>query len=83
MTDKPSFITQLTNFAKAATQHISAGLPKTDDAEKERRASICDSCEELDREQYRCNVCGCWLRFKISWRDQECPKGKWDVTDTK
>lgn len=77
MSEKPSFVEMLKNFAKAATKHITSGLPQTSDEEKERRASICDSCDELDREQYRCNVCGCWLKYKISWRDQECPLGKW------
>jgi len=76
---KPSFIKQLVTFAKAATDHLVAGAPQTNDDEKERRADICDSCNELDREQYRCNVCGCYLKYKISWADQTCPKGKWNI----
>lgn len=79
MTEKPSFITILTTFAKAATDHIKAGLPQTSDEEKERRAAICESCNELDKEQYRCNICGCYLKYKISWADQKCPKNKWDL----
>ncbi|HEY9705572.1 MAG TPA: hypothetical protein V6C58_24250 [Allocoleopsis sp.] len=81
MSEKPSFITMLTNFAKAATDHIKAGLPKTSDEEKKQRAAICDTCEELDREQYRCNKCGCFLSFKASWRDQDCPLNKWPKLD--
>lgn len=81
MSDKPSFITMLTNFAKAATGHIKAGLPQTSDEEKERRASICESCDQLNKEEYRCNVCGCMLHYKISWATQECPLGKWGKID--
>jgi rubrerythrin len=79
MNDKPSFITMLTNFAKAATGHIKAGLPQTSDEEKERRAAICESCDQLNKEEYRCNVCGCFLKYKISWADQTCPRDKWEL----
>lgn len=81
MSEKPSFVTMLKNFAKAATEHITSGLPQTSDGEKERRASICESCDDLDKEQYRCNVCGCYLVLKTAWISQQCPLGKWPKLD--
>lgn len=74
---KPSFIEQLVSFSKAATEHIKSGMAHATDMEKEKRASICDTCPLLDRENYKCTECGCYLKFKISWETSSCPKGKW------
>lgn len=74
---KPSFISQLVSFSKAATDHIKSGLSHADENERERRAAICSECPLLDSENYKCNECGCYLKFKISWETSTCPKGKW------
>jgi hypothetical protein len=74
---KPNFVTQLVNFSKAVTEQVKAGCPAASDELQEERASICDGCELLDRESYRCNSCGCFLKFKIAWETSKCPEGKW------
>jgi len=72
-----SFIQQLISFSKAATDHIKSGLKHADDDIKEKRAAICDSCPLIDKENYKCNSCGCYLKYKISWETSSCPEGKW------
>jgi len=44
----------------------------------EQRIKICEQCEQLDKEHYRCKECGCFMRFKTEWPFSKCPLGKWD-----
>lgn len=75
--DKPSFLNQILTLTKSTISHISAGMPKTTSEELERRLSICATCPLLDKDQFRCNSCGCFLKYKAGWADQNCPEGKW------
>jgi hypothetical protein len=47
--------------------------------EKERRMSICNNCDEnvevLTLRQ--CNLCGCFLKLKTSFKNSVCPIDKW------
>jgi hypothetical protein len=74
---EPGLIKKAGNFIKAVSEHVGSGLEEASDEIKEKRASICDTCPLLDRENYRCNKCGCYLKFKISWKTSSCPEGKW------
>lgn len=75
--DKPSIFTQLYNFGKATITHVAAGLPAVNDEELAKRVEICSTCPNLDTEQFRCNVCGCFLKYKTAWAKEKCPEGKW------
>ena len=48
-----------------------------DDEEKQERHKICQSCEFLKKEEYRCGICNCVLALKIPLKTSVCPKGKW------
>jgi ribosomal protein L32 len=45
---------------------------------KTSRLNICEGCSMLDRSNYTCMECGCYLKSKASWVDAKCPLGKWN-----
>ena len=47
------------------------------DADKEKRLSICKSCEFYDAGQERCSRCGCYLKVKTYLKAEKCPVGRW------
>lgn len=49
-----------------------------DEEEKERRLSICDTCEH--KKGNKCNLCGCFLNYKTKLTNSECPLGKWSTS---
>lgn len=77
----PSLIEKAKNFAKAAMDHVKAGMPIASDEEIEKRFSICQTCEFLKNNA--CTKCGCPVNrekkfiSKLAWADQKCPIGKW------
>lgn len=74
----PSIFTQLFTLSKALTTQIIAGCPAASDEEVKNRSEACSICPSLNKEEYRCNECGCYLKYKIAWATQECPLGKWE-----
>lgn len=49
-----------------------------DKEEKERRMSVCDTCEH--KKGKKCNLCGCFLHYKTKLTNSECPLGKWSTS---
>ena len=45
------------------------------------RLSKCASCENLNKKQWRCKICGCYLSKKAKWTTEHCPQGKWQYDD--
>ena len=43
------------------------------------RLEVCCSCEYLDPLTRQCTKCWCFVRYKVQWRDEECPVGYWIV----
>jgi hypothetical protein len=41
------------------------------------RLRICYACDDLDLITEQCTECWCFIRLKIRWKDESCPKGKW------
>jgi hypothetical protein len=68
---------QAGNFLKSAFRHVRAGLPMVDEATKNQRMSVCQSCPEFNTARGTCNVCGCYLKAKTAWALEKCPLGKW------
>lgn len=73
-----SIFTQLFTFSKAVTTQVLAGCPVVSDEEIKKRAEVCSICPSLNKEEYKCGECGCYLKYKISWATQDCPLGKWE-----
>lgn len=74
---EPSIFGKLYTFSKAAVQHIGAGLKTVSPDEQERRVLICSECPELNVEAFKCNKCGCFLKWKIALKANSCPMNKW------
>ena len=74
---EPSFFQKATNFGRAITQHLAAGLPQADEPIVAHRLEVCHVCEHFNVEQTTCKVCGCNMVIKVRWAEQKCPVNKW------
>lgn len=63
------------NFAKSLKNHAVDGFKKSPLEVMENRLMKCSLCDY--RVESNCSVCGCNLELKASWKEQECPLGKW------
>jgi len=41
------------------------------------RAGHCQRCEHYRRITKQCTECGCFVNFKVTLSESECPIGKW------
>jgi hypothetical protein len=73
----PGLLAKVTNFARAAFEHVKAGSPEADEPTASARLAICLGCEHLDARTMTCNICGCEMPRKVYWLEQHCPIGKW------
>ena len=44
---------------------------------REKRLNECLNCEHLFKPTNSCKICKCFVKEKIKWAGQSCPKGKW------
>jgi len=86
----PSIMQMAKNLANAAGEEVKAIVernPPVSDEEYNRRIEICRTCPhftpnnpdlpERARQQERCTLCGCYMKYKSKLRSQHCPEGKW------
>jgi hypothetical protein len=77
------FFMRLKTFLKSLLWHISRGLPKSSQNLINQRYEICLNCENFDKKQQQCLICGCNINRKkvflnkLAWADQKCPINKW------
>ena len=43
----------------------------------QERYDICKSCDRFLKLTKQCEVCACFMNFKVKFKDTECPLGKW------
>lgn len=41
------------------------------------RLDICKSCENFNSENYKCKLCGCFMKAKVLFPNTKCPINKW------
>jgi len=75
----PSLLQRAANFGRAVVEHAANGFATVDDAEYERRLSICRACPLFDAPAIVCRheACGCQLAVKARWASSECPLSQW------
>jgi hypothetical protein len=75
----PSALRMAWNLAKALLEFVADGCRTVTREQYEERLRICDGCELLLRDQWRCthSSCGCFLKAKVMGRVWKCPLGKW------
>lgn len=75
----PTLAAQAVNLAGAAVRFVASGLATVDQAEYDRRRSVCLACPtgRHDAEADRCSACGCYLAVKPWSKAESCPDGHW------
>lgn len=73
---KPNLMVQAYNYFKAVSKRILNGSENVDNATYYDRTYICSRCPKLNVD-LECNVCGCPIETKASWKTEKCPLGKW------
>lgn len=74
---------RLKTFIKSLLWHIKRGLPKSSQEQINQRYAICIACEDFDKINSQCGICGCNISNKkqflnkLAWSDQQCPQNKW------
>jgi uncharacterized paraquat-inducible protein A len=74
---------RIKTFLKSLFFHVYSGFPKSSQQEIDRRWFICITCDQFDKINSQCSVCGCNLSRKkqflnkLAWADQKCPIDKW------
>lgn len=68
---------KLVSLATSVLKHVSNGLKPADQQTIQSRSEACSGCDFLDKENNKCNSCGCYLKYKIAWDSESCPEGKW------
>jgi hypothetical protein len=91
---KQNIVSQAWDFATAIAAEMNwrmaGGSAPTADQKAARRAT-CEACSDHDKEQDKCNLCGCFLEAKLlhippiplgklDCATQSCPKGLWLTT---
>jgi len=77
---EPSFARRVKNFAGAVARHVRTGRRKVSAEVAAERLAICrGGCEMFNSKRVSCRhkKCGCNLKLKTTWADQECPLSKW------
>lgn len=75
-TQYPSIAQQAKNLVQTAAA-VAKDPRWVDDAEYDRRMSICRECPLFDHKQVRCKKCGCKLKGKAKFKAGTCPIKKW------
>jgi hypothetical protein len=79
----PNMLQKTINFTKALAKHIQTGRIILPPEKSEERLNVCRSnmCGMFNGVN-KCNhkKCGCNLKVKASWADQDCPMGLWPLT---
>lgn len=77
----PSMFQQARNLAKEmwnTGKNAAKGLPIIVPTEVGyERITICQGCEKLEKETFRCTECGCFMKTKSQLASASCPLGKW------
>jgi hypothetical protein len=77
----PPFKQMVQNVGQSVVRNVQSVVDgnalNVSDNEKDRRLSICRSCEFFIKEQERCSKCGCYMAIKTYLKAESCPVGKW------
>lgn len=68
----------LYDIIKLEMSHYDLGIFSKE--EQERRISICQSCENFQEAEHKCNICNCPINWAVMFTRNSCPAGKWTPT---
>jgi len=58
------------DFLNSSTEYVSS-------QKKDKRLSICQSCDRFIKLTTQCKECGCIMKLKTTMSHASCPIGKW------
>lgn len=58
-------------------EEIKNVIKLTSDEVYQQRIKICEGCEFLNKDLYRCGKCGCFVQIKAKIFASKCPIKKW------
>jgi hypothetical protein len=68
--DYPTVFERVTNFGRAAVEHLMAGGIVVKKEVEQERLRICHECPFFDNDW--CRECGCYLPEKVTWAESVC-----------
>ena len=74
---KPNLMVKAYNLLKASYKHAKNDFEKADQVLYNDRIHSCSRCDFYNDDDSSCNVCGCPIATKASWKSEKCPKNKW------
>ena len=74
---KPKKLKKLSNFALAAAKFAAGGFIKSSKEVYSSRVLTCLACPNYVVNTDDCNICGCPIELKASWKTESCPENKW------
>lgn len=65
------------NFAIALFFHVIDGFKKSSIDLKMKRMETCLKCPHSLNKWFECDICGCPIEDKTSWKSEKCPQNRW------
>ena len=75
--EKVSFITRMKMFITTMGKWALNGFKLEEEQVSKARYAICNSCPEIIKPAFQCNVCGCMMKAKTKLSGASCPLKKW------
>jgi len=69
----PSMMAMIASFIKDFAVYLKSGAKNVSIGDYRQRLDACNTCEHLNREHMRCNLCGCMVEHKAKWKNTKCP----------
>lgn len=66
------------SLGEAVVEHAAGGFRICSAEESARRLTWCRNCPSGKFQEPVCQACGCNMRVKATWEEQDCPKGHWN-----
>ena len=73
--NSPSFGRKAFIFGKAVVRHAADGFHRAEDDVVEKREGLCNGCPA--NRGGECELCGCLVKLKVTWRSEKCPMEIW------
>jgi hypothetical protein len=72
---RPGLIKKAGTLVKAVVLHAADGFHRADDDVMATRQAACDECPA--NRGGECQLCGCLISLKVTWRSERCPMEMW------
>ena len=67
------------NFINSIINHAYNNFKYLPNDKIKLRLDICNECEFLDKDSFKCGLCGCYVKIKSGWASEKCPANKWPI----